>query len=201
MIRLGITGGIGSGKSYVAHLLEEKGFPLYDTDREAKRLTLTHPRIREALSTLLGTEVYQADGTLNKPLLASYLFSSPEHAEQINGIIHPCVYEDFQAWAHRQEEAGAKVVMMESAILFESGFQKAVDYVVMVYAPLELRIKRAMQRDSASEAQIRARISAQMDDEEKKRKADYVLYNEEKMPLETQIAALEAWLANRKTGR
>lgn len=201
MIRLGITGGIGSGKSYVAHLLEEKGFPLYDTDREAKRLTLTHPRIREALSTLLGTEVYQADGTLNKPLLASYLFSSPEHAEQINGIIHPCVYEDFQAWAHRQEEAGAKVVMMESAILFESGFQKAVDYVVMVYAPLELRLKRAMQRDSASEAQIRARISAQMDDEEKKRKADYVLYNEEKMPLEIQIAALEAWLANRKTGR
>lgn len=201
MIRLGITGGIGSGKSYVAHLLEEKGFPLYDTDREAKRLTLTHPRIREALSTLLGTEVYQADGTLNKPLLASYLFSSPEHAEQINGIIHPCVYEDFQAWAHRQEEVGAKVVMMESAILFESGFQKAVDYVVMVYAPLELRLKRAMQRDSASEAQIRARISAQMDDEEKKRKADYVLYNEEKMPLEIQIAALEAWLANRKTGR
>mgnify|MGYP002968972811 CR=1 FL=1 len=98
-------------------------------------------------------------------------------------------------------EAGAKVVMMESAILFESGFQKTVDYVVMVYAPLELRIKRAIQRDSASEAQIRARISAQMDDEEKKRKADYVLYNEEKMPLETQIAALEAWLANRKTGR
>lgn len=201
MIRLGITGGIGSGKSYVAHLLEEKGFPLYDTDREAKRLTLTHPRIREALSTLLGTEVCQADGTLNKPLLASYLFSSPEHAEQINGIIHPCVYEDFQAWAHRQEEAGAQVVMMESAILFESGFQKAVDYVVMVYAPLELRIKRAMQRDAASEAQIRARISAQMDDEEKKRKADYVLYNEEKTPLETQIAALEGWLANRKTGR
>ena len=201
MIRLGITGGIGSGKSYVAHLLEEKGFPLYDTDREAKRLTLTHPRIREALSTLLGTEVYQADGTLNKPLLASYLFSSPEHAEQINGIIHPCVYEDFQAWAHRQEEAGAQVVMMESAILFESGFQKAVDYVVMVYAPLELRIKRAMQRDAASEAQIRARISAQMDDEEKKRKADYVLYNEEKTPLETQSAALEGWLANRKTGR
>lgn len=201
MIRLGITGGIGSGKSYVAHLLEEKGFPLYDTDREAKRLTLTHPRIREALSTLLGQEVYQADGTLNKPMLASYLFSSPEHAERINGIIHPCVYEDFQAWAHRQEEAGAKVVMMESAILFESGFQKAVDYVVMVYAPLELRIKRAMQRDSASEVQIRVRISAQMDDEEKKRKADYVLYNEEKTPLETQIAAFEAWLANRKTSR
>ena len=90
---------------------------------------------------------------------------------------------------------------MESAILFESGFQTAVDYVVMVYAPLDLRIKRAMLRDSASEEQIKARISAQMDDEEKRRRADYVLFNDEKMSLEMQIAALEAWLASRKTGR
>lgn len=201
MIKIGITGGIGSGKSYIAHLLEQRGIPLYDTDREAKRLIVTHPQIREELSALLGAEVFHADGTLNKPLVASYLFSSPEHAGHINQIIHPCVYKDFLAWADRQAASGVEVVAMESAILFESGFQTAVDYVVMVYAPLDLRIKRAMQRDSASEAQIRARISAQMDDEEKKRKADYVLYNEEKMPLETQIAALEAWLANRKTGR
>lgn len=201
MIKIGITGGIGSGKSYIAHLLEQRGIPLYDTDREAKRLTVTHPQIRKELSALLGTEVYHADGTLNKYLVASYLFSSPEHAEHINQIIHPCVYKDFLAWADRQAASGVEIVAMESAILFESGFQTAVDYVVMVYAPLELRIKRAMQRDSASETQIRARISAQMDDEEKKRKADYVLYNEEKIPLESQITALEAWLASRKTGR
>lgn len=201
MIKLGITGGIGSGKSYIAHLLEERGISVYDTDREAKRLTLTHPRIREALSALLGKEVYQADGTLNKPLVASYLFSSPEHAGQINGIIHPCVYEDFQSWANRQAEAGAEIVMMESAILFESGFNKAVDYVVMVYAPLELRIKRAMQRDSASETQIRARIAAQMDEEEKKRQADYVIYNDGETLLEPQLTALDTWIARRKTGR
>lgn len=198
MIKLGITGGIGSGKSYVAHLLEEKGISVYDTDREAKRLTLVHPWIREALSALLGKEVYQADGTLNKPLVASYLFSSPEHAGQINEIIHPCVYEDFQSWANRQAEAGAEVVLMESAILFESGFNKAVDYVVMVYAPLELRIKRAIQRDSASETQIRARIAAQMDEEEKKQRADYVIYNDGETPLAPQLTALEAWLACRK---
>lgn len=174
---------------------------MYDTDREAKRLTVTHPRIRKELSALLGTEVYQADGTLNKSLVANYLFSSPKHAGHINQIIHPCVYEDFQSWANRQAKVGAEVVMMESAILFESGFQKAVDYVVMVYAPLDLRIKRAMFRDSASEEQIKARIAAQMDDEEKKRRADYVLFNDEKMSLEMQIAALEAWLASRKTGR
>ena len=198
MIKLGITGGIGSGKSYIAHLLEKKGIPVYDTDQEAKRLTVTHPRIREELSTLLGKEVYQVDGTLNKPLVASYLFSSPEHAGQINGIIHPRVYEDFQLWANRQAEVGAAVVMMESAILFESGFYKAVDYVVMVYAPLELRIKRAMRRDSASEEQIRVRIAAQMDEEEKKRRADYVIFNDEEMPFESQLTALEEWLAHRK---
>lgn len=90
---------------------------------------------------------------------------------------------------------------MESAILFESGFHAIVDYVVMVYAPLELRITRAMQRDAATEAQIKARISAQMDDEEKKRRADYVIFNDEKLQLDTQIAALEEWLAHRKTGR
>ena len=108
MIKIGITGGIGSGKSYVAHLLEKKGIPLYDTDREAKRLTVTHPQIREKLSDLLGAEVYHTDGTLNKPLVAGYLFSSPEHAEHINQIVHPCVYDDFQLWADRQAEAGAE---------------------------------------------------------------------------------------------
>lgn len=90
---------------------------------------------------------------------------------------------------------------MESAILFESGFRTAVDYVVMVYAPLDLRIARAMRRDVATEAQIKARISAQMDEEEKKRQADYIILNDGKSPLDTQIAALEEWLAHRKTGR
>lgn len=201
MIKIGITGGIGSGKSYVSHLLEEAGIPVYDTDTEAKKLTLSHPRIREGLLALLGEEVYKADGSLNKPVLANYLFASAENAGRVNHIIHPCVYEDFQQWADRQAASGTEVVAMESAILFESGFHTAVDYVVMVYAPLELRIMRAMQRDSATEAQIRARISAQMDDEEKKRRADYVIFNDEKLQLDTQIAALEEWLAHRKTGR
>lgn len=201
MIKVGITGGIGSGKSYVAHLLEESGIPLYDTDKEAKRLTLSHPRIRKELSALLGEDVYLPDRALNKALVASYLFSSPEHAGRINRIIHPCVYDDFQRWAARQAEIGAEVVMMESAILFESGFQKAVDCVVMVYAPLKLRVERAMRRDSASEEQIKARISAQMDEEGKKRRADYVILNDEKQPLDAQIEALKQWLACRKTGR
>ena len=96
MIKIGITGGIGSGKSYVSHLLEEAGIPVYDTDTEAKKLTLSHPRIREGLLALLGEEVYKADGSLNKPVLANYLFASTENAGRVNRIIHPCVYEDFQ---------------------------------------------------------------------------------------------------------
>lgn len=167
----------------------------------SQKLTLSHPRIREGLLTLLGEEVYKADGSLNKPVLANYLFASAENAGRVNRIIHPCVHEDFQQWADRQAASGTEVVAMESAILFESGFHAIVDYVVMVYAPLELRITRAMQRDAATEAQIRARISAQMDDEEKKRRADYVIFNDEKLQLDTQIAALEEWLAHRKTGR
>ena len=129
MIKIGITGGIGSGKSYVSHLLEKAGIPVYDTDTEAKKLTLSHPRIREGLLALLGEEVYKADGSLNKPVLASYLFASAENAGRVNRIIHPCVHEDFQQWADRQAASGTEVVAMESAILFESGFHAIVDYV------------------------------------------------------------------------
>ena len=93
MIKIGITGGIGSGKSYVSHLLEKAGIPVYDTDTEAKKLTLSHPRIREGLLTLLGEEVYKADGSLNKPVLANYLFASAENAGRVNRIIHPCVHD------------------------------------------------------------------------------------------------------------
>ena len=155
MIKIGITGGIGSGKSYVSHLLEKAGIPVYDTNgnTEAKKLTLLYPRIREGLLALRGEEVYKADGSLNKPVLASYLFASAENAGRVNRIIHPCVHEDFQQWADRQAASGTEVVAMESAILFELGFPAIVDYVVMVYAPLELRITRAMQRDAATEAQ------------------------------------------------
>ena len=175
MIKIAVTGGIGSGKSYISHLLENMHIPVYNADNEAKRLTVSDAGIRGELIALLGEEVYK-DGLLNKPWLASYLFSDPAHVLQINSIIHPRVRKDFTVWVERQEKC--EIVGMESAILYEAGFQDTVDAVIMVYAPVELRIQRAMYRDGASEEQVRARIAAQMDDEEKRRRADFTVVND-----------------------
>ena len=175
MIKIAVTGGIGSGKSYISHLLENMHIPVYNADNEAKRLTVSDAGIRGELIALLGEEVYK-DGLLNKPLLASYLFSNPAHVLQINSIIHPRVRKDFTVWVERQEKC--EIVGMESAILYEAGFQDTVDAVITVYAPVELRIQRAMYRDGASEEQVRARIAAQMDDEEKRRRADFTVVND-----------------------
>lgn len=190
-IKIGITGGIGSGKSVVSRLLEIMGVPVYISDSEAKRLTQTDRTIREGLIGLLGEEVY-AGGVLNKPLLASYLFGSPEHARQVNGIIHPRVKEDFRIWARRH--ADSRIVGIESAILIEAGFASEVDKIVLVYAPEEVRIPRAMVRDASSREAIRRRIASQMSDEKKREQADFVIVNDGEMPLIPQVLQLIAWL-------
>ena len=191
-VRIGITGGIGSGKSVVSHLLGVMGVPVYISDTETKRLMLADAEIRAGLEALLGPEVY-AGGELNKPLLASYLFGSKEHAAQVNGIVHPRVRADFRRWV--QAHASCPVVGIESAILLEAGFRTEVDYVVMVYAPREVRISRAVQRDASTRRQVEARISHQMDDEEKRRQADYVILNDGETPLIPQVLNLIASLS------
>lgn len=195
MTSIAITGGIGSGKSYVSVLLQAAGIPVYNTDNEAKRLMLSDEGIRQDLIALLGEGVY-TDGTLNKPMLASYLFAGSENAARINAIVHPRVKADFRRWMEEQE--GQEIVGLECAILFEAGFADAVDAVVTVYAPEALRVERAMKRDGATEAQIRARIAAQMDDEEKCRLSDYIIYNDGSISLENQLSALVAQLKKGK---
>ena len=187
MISIAITGGIGSGKTFVSNLLQERGIPVYNADDEAKRLMLSDEGIRRDLIDLLGKEVY-LDDSLNKPLLASYLFADAGNAARINGIVHPRVKEDFLRWldTHRNKE----IAGLECAILYEAGFEDTVDTVVMVYAPESLRIERAMKRDNATEQQIRACIAAQMDDEEKRRKARFVICTDGNIPVEEQVTAL-----------
>lgn len=187
MICIAITGGIGSGKSYVSALLEKAGIPVYNADNESKRLTTENAEIRCGLVNLLGEEVY-AEGVLNKQMLASYLFANAENAARVNAIIHPCVKKDFKQWMEMHAES--ELVALESAILYESGFDDVVDTAVVVYAPKELRLKRAMLRDAASREQIEARMNAQMDDEEKCRKADFVVYNDGTFPLEEQLTSV-----------
>lgn len=187
VIKIGITGGIGSGKSVVSKLLRAMSIPVYLSDDEAKRLTATDETIRKELTALLGDELYQGN-VLNKSLLAGYLFASPENAARVNAIIHPVVKQDFRRWC--KENASSFILAMESAILFESGFDSEVDAVVMVYAPKEVRIRRAMKRDGASRKQIEQRIQNQMDDEAKRAKADYTIINDDKTPLIPQVFRL-----------
>lgn len=191
-IKIGITGGIGSGKSVVSRLLEVMGIPVYIADIESKRLTNTDPFIRQELCALLGEKVFEG-GELNKAFLASYLFGHPDHARRINEIIHPQVKDDFRRWVEGQ--SFSSIVGMESAILIESGFAAEVDVVVMVYAPLELRVRRAIKRDCSSRELIMKRIQSQMSDEEKRKQAEFVIVNDGEVPLIPQVLELISLLS------
>lgn len=188
--KIGITGGIGSGKSVVSHLLDVMGVPMYISDIETKKLMQSDEEIRRSLIALLGEEVY-VGGSLNKPMLAAYLFASDQHAREINAIVHPRVKADFRRWV--QEHDRHPLVGIESAILIEAGFAAEVDKVVMVYAPREVRVARAIERDSSSREQIEQRIRSQMDDEVKREYADFVIVNDGERALIPQVQELLAW--------
>ena len=190
MIKIGITGGIGSGKSVVASLFQLLGVPVYIADEESKRLTNRSATIRQQLIALYGEAIYTAEG-LNKPLLAAKIFQDPAQRRIVNGIIHPEVKHHFEAWAAQQE---TPLCAIESAILFESGFDQVVDTHLMVYAPKALRIERATTRDAASREAIQQRIESQMADEEKRELADHLIYNDNQQPLIPQVTALIARL-------
>ena len=161
MIKLAITGGIGSGKSYIARQMTQLlGIPVYDSDANAKRLNEEHPGIRSGLLEMVGKDVYDAQGHLDKAVLARFLFASEENALRVNALVHPVVKADFLRWAEAQT---APVVAIETALLAESGIDKLVDKVIRVDAPLETRISRAMQRDSVSREKILERIARQQE--------------------------------------
>ena len=191
-IRIGITGGIGSGKSVVSRLLGIMGIPVYISDIEAKRITQTDPVIRRGLCDLVGQDVFQG-GELNRSLLASYMFGHQDHVRKVNEIIHPQVKEDFRQWAARLKSE--LLVGMESAILVEAGFKDEVDFLVMVYAPLEVRVERAVKRDCSSRELVMKRIEAQMSDEVKRSHADFVIVNDDETPLIPQVLELISLLS------
>mgnify|MGYP002623289031 CR=1 FL=1 len=186
----GLTGGIGSGKSYVARLLHTLyNIPVYDCDREARRLMVESDTIRRRLAALIGPEAYTADGQLCKPVIARYLFASPQHATQVNAIVHPAVKADIRSWAEQQRQAGASYMLVESAILVEAGFLDAVDFVVAVEAPEELRLERAMQRDNSTAQQTRQRMDSQLTDAQRRAHSHFIITNDGQ-PLQPQLQAL-----------
>ena len=190
MIVIGVTGGIGCGKSYVSAKMQLRGIPVYDSDSRAKLLTATDPAIKEALSELVGPTLYCpcGCGVMQKEVLSQFIFGKPENMARVNAIIHPRVRADFKHWTDGL--AGKDFCILESAILFESGFESEVDFTVCVDAPLNLRIKRCVKRDNTTEQAVVARINSQMDQEEKCRRADFVIVNDDVQSLEPQIDAL-----------
>ncbi|WP_297409352.1 dephospho-CoA kinase [uncultured Alistipes sp.] len=173
MIKVGITGGIGSGKSTVCRLFAACGAAVYDTDREAKRLMNDDPDLRVRIIAAFGGECYTAEG-LNRPRLAQEVFGHPERLRRLNAIVHPAVIADFRAWAGRQS---GDYVVLESAILFSSGLDREVDRTVAVLAPESLRIGRTCRRDGVDEAAVRSRMAAQESDDFLRERADYCLVN------------------------
>lgn len=186
LIKIGVTGGIGSGKSFLSSMLKERGIPVFDSDTEAKKLMLTDVFIISSLKSLLGEDVYTG-GKLNKPLLASYIFSSADNAAKINSIVHPRIKKAFLSWADERFSGGDRVVAIESAILFESGFSDVVDKIVTVVAPIDVRVSRVMSRDSTTRDKVMERINSQMGDDEKISKSDFIIENDGRKPLNEQI--------------
>ena len=183
MKRIGITGGIGAGKSLVAEIIKAMGYPVYNSDERAKELTESNPKIKEGLIHLFGEEIYQ-NGTLNKFALAQAIFSDESLREKVNALIHPIVREDFNLWALAQNNS---LVFNESAILFETGSFKNFDAIILVYAPKELRIKRIMKRDNCSENEVLKRMNSQFSDEEKYQLTEFRVLNDEQTPLLVQV--------------
>ena len=189
MLTIGITGGIGCGKSYVSAKMRLRGIPVYDSDTRAKLITATNPVIKMELSRLVGPSLYcSCCGQFQKEVLSQFIFNNPENLAKVNAIIHPRVKDDFRQWAASQK--GKDFCILESAILFESGFESEADVKVCVDAPLELRIQRCIKRDNVAREDVIRRIENQMDQAEKCSRADFVIVNDGVQALEPQIDAL-----------
>lgn len=187
MLKVGLTGGIGSGKSIVAGLLEILNVPVYYADVQAKVLMNTNSQLIDQIKELFGEEAYR-QGQLNRTMVAQLVFNNKDLLNSLNQLVHPAVKNDFEQWSALQSHVG--FVVQEAAILFENGGYKNFDHMVLVTAPLEKRISRVMQRDGVEKAQVMERIRNQWSDEQKIKLADTVIINDDKYSLIDQTLSL-----------
>lgn len=188
---VGITGGIGGGKSTLAEKLRIAGYDVFDSDMEARKLQNEDPDIRRELMLLFGADVYNEDG-LDRKKVAGIVFQNKELLQKLNEVVHPVLRKEFARWIGNHQSN--KLLFVESAILFERGMYRLVDKVILMTAKEEIRIKRVMKRDSITVEQVKARMSNQLPEEEKIAKADYVIYSDDCMPLDEKMKRILAEL-------
>lgn len=186
MLKIGLTGGIGSGKSTVAKIFETLGIPVYYADTEAKRLMNSSETLKKVIRQNFGEATYEND-QLNRKYLAGIVFNDPEKLELLNALIHPVTINDAEQWMQQQS---APYSIKEAALLFESGAAENLDFIVGVYAPQALRIKRVMKRDGLTADEIMKRINRQVNEEMKMKLCDFVITNNEQELLVPQVLKL-----------
>ncbi len=191
MYRIGLTGGIGSGKSTVAKIFEVLGIPVYYADDEAKQLMNEDENLKQEIIKHFGAESY-IDGKLNRKHISSIVFNNKEKLALLNSITHPAVIHHGEEWMKRQ---AAPYALHEAALIFESGSYKNLDYVIGVSAPEQLRIERTMQRDNITKDQVLARMKNQMDEKEKMQRCNFIIYNDEQQLILPQVLELHKKLS------
>lgn len=195
MLKIGITGGIGSGKTTVCRVFETLGVPVFYADTVAKQIMVIDPILIQGVKDTFGKESYTPEGVLNNKHIAGIVFNQAAELEKLNQLVHPAVFRAFDNWA-AQVAPNIPYILKEAALLFESGSYQLCDRNVLVIAPLETRLQRVMQRDGVTEGQVRARMDKQLSDEEKAKMADMLIYNNEIDSLITQVMALHHQFLN-----
>jgi len=186
VLKIGLTGGIGSGKSIVAHVFNTMGIPVFDADSAAKNIMNEDETLKAKIIQTFGVDSY-TDGQLNRKYIANIVFNDNYKLEQLNALVHPAAIQAAKDWMKKQN---APYVIKEAALLFESGSAEGLDFVIGVFAPQALRIKRVMERDSVTRDEVLKRINRQIDEDIKRLLCDFVLINDEQQLLLTQVTAL-----------
>lgn len=192
MLRIGITGGIGAGKTTICKIFQALGISVFDADRSAKRMMAENPELKNQLITQFGEASFSEDGSLNRKYLAEKVFANDTALNQLNQLVHPFVLKDYEAWL--QKIPNAPYSIREAAILLESGTYKDLDVIIVIDAPEDLRIKRVIQRDKRTEAEVQSIISKQWLMEKKQKFASFIIQNNEKQFLIPQVLHLHELL-------
>ena len=194
MLKIGITGGIGSGKTTVCKIFQQLGVPVYNADIEAKKLLDFNEAVKSEIIAIFGNNIIAKNGYIDRVKLGAIVFNNKEKLTQLNSIVHPAVAQHFTDWINNNKTKD--YIIKEAAILFESGSYKAVDKIITVIAPLELRIQRSMERDNTDRSTIEQRIKNQMSDEEKIKMSHFVIENNESQLLIPQVLKIHQELIN-----